>query len=82
MEIGLVKVTKVGRKKMTWIETNTELFICIIIIVAIWSAIWKMTALWKCGRNNQLGWFVIMAIFNTAGILPILYILFFQEDKV
>ncbi|MCK5107321.1 MAG: hypothetical protein KAQ83_01215 [Nanoarchaeota archaeon] len=47
--------------------------------VVIWSAIWKGIALWKCGRRNQIVWFVLILILNTAGILPILYLLFFQR---
>ena len=45
----------------------------------VWSAIWKGIALWKSGRNNQIVWFVFMFILNTAGILPIIYIAFFQK---
>ena len=29
--------------------------------------------------HNQLAWFICLAIFNTAGILPIIYILCFQK---
>jgi hypothetical protein len=55
------------------------LFITTIIIVAIWDAVWKLIALWKSARHSQLAWFVCLAVFNTAGILPILYILCFQK---
>jgi len=55
------------------------LVIFAIIALAIWEAVWKLIALWKSARNNQLAWFVCLAIFNTAGILPILYILLFQK---
>jgi hypothetical protein len=41
--------------------------------------VWKLIALWKSARHNQLAWFICLAIFNTAGILPILYILCFQK---
>ena len=53
----------------------------VLIILVIWSVIWKGIALWKCGRQNQLTWFVFILIFNTAGILPIIYLLFFQKSK-
>ncbi|MEK6932404.1 MAG: DUF5652 family protein [Nanoarchaeota archaeon] len=51
-----------------------------IIALIIWSAIWKYIALWKAGRNNQLAWFVVIAIVNTAGILEIIYLLFFRKN--
>jgi len=57
------------------------LFIPIIVLIAIWDAVWKAIGLWKSGRNNQLAWFVVLFIFNTAGILPIVYIVFFQKKK-
>jgi hypothetical protein len=55
------------------------LFIVAIVLIAIWDGVWKVIALWKSARNNQLAWFICLAIFNTAGILPILYILLFQN---
>ncbi len=62
-----------------------ELFAGTILIVFLvliaWSLVWKGIALWKCGRNNQLAWFIILLIINTAGILEILYLLFFQKKK-
>lgn len=51
-----------------------------MIILIIWSLIWKYIALWKAGRNNQLAWFVVLAIVNTAGILEIIYLLFFRKN--
>lgn len=49
-----------------------------IIILLIWEGVWKGIGLWKAGRNNHLAWFVCILIFNTAGILPIIYLAFFQ----
>ncbi len=49
-----------------------------MIPLLIWEAVWKGIALWKAGRNNQIVWFVFVFLFNTLGILPILYIVFFQ----
>jgi hypothetical protein len=50
-----------------------------IVLLAIWDGVWKLIALWKSARHDQLGWFICLAIFNTAGILSILYILCFQK---
>lgn len=54
-------------------------FIIVIVLLAIWDGVWKLIALWKSARHNQLAWFICLAIFNTVGILPILYILCFQK---
>ena len=62
-------------------EPLFALFIVLIILLAIWDGVWKLIALWKSARRNQLAWFICLAIFNTVGILPILYILFFQKAE-
>lgn len=62
------------------ILTN-PVFAYFILAVVIWTLPWKGIALWKSARNNQLGWFVIIMIFNTLAILEILYLLFFQKKK-
>jgi len=52
-----------------------------LIIVSVWELVWKGIAMWKCGRNKQLAWFIFILMLNTAGILPIVYLLFFRKDK-
>jgi predicted permease len=56
-------------------------FIALIIVLAVWDGVWKLIALWKSARHDQLGWFICLAVFNTAGILPILYIMLFQKKE-
>ena len=53
-----------------------------LMLLVTWSLVWKGIALWKCGRKNQLAWFIVLLILNTAGILPIIYLLFFQRKTV
>jgi len=52
-----------------------------LLPLLIWDAVWKGIALWKSGKNNQLAWFICIFIFNTVGILPIIYLAFFQKDS-
>ncbi|MDA3855324.1 MAG: DUF5652 family protein [Candidatus Woesearchaeota archaeon] len=56
------------------------LFIMLVVFLVIWDMTWKAIGMWKAGRNNQLVWFVFIFILNTAGILPIVYIFFFQRN--
>jgi hypothetical protein len=56
-------------------------FFWIIPILAVWEGVWKAIALWKAARNNHLAWFVCIAIFNTIGILPIVYIFAFSKKQ-
>ncbi|OGH24266.1 MAG: hypothetical protein A3B47_04550 [Candidatus Levybacteria bacterium RIFCSPLOWO2_01_FULL_39_24] len=53
----------------------------IIFTVAIFEIIVKTVALWKAARNSQLYWFIFLAVVNSAGVLPLLYILFFQKKR-
>ncbi len=57
------------------------LIVVLIVLAAIWDGTWKLIAMWKSARRNQLAWFICLAIFNTLGVLPILYILFFQRPE-
>jgi hypothetical protein len=55
--------------------------IVLFILLIIRDIIRKGIALWKAGRNKQLPRFICILIFNTVGILPIIYIAFFQKKK-
>ncbi len=46
-----------------------------IIVISIFELVLKMIAMWKAGRRNQLAWFIVIGIINTAGILPLIYLL-------
>lgn len=60
---------------------TNPIIITLIVIVTIWDGIWKLMGLWKSARNNDLVWFVCIAIFNTVGILPIIYILSKKKEE-
>ena len=53
----------------------------VLILLALWDAVWKAIGMWRSARNNQLAWFVCIAIFNTVGILPIIYIVWCQRNR-
>lgn len=50
-------------------------------ILIIRDMIWKGIGLWKAGTKKQLTWFICIFIFNTLGILPIIYVSFFQKKE-
>ena len=52
------------------LQVNGPLFVVLIL----WSLFWKGLALWHAGRRGQSWWFVILLIFNTVGILEIIYL--------
>jgi hypothetical protein len=64
------------------IETVIIHYIPYILILSLWEGVWKAIALWKAAKNEQLSWYICILIFNTVGILPILYIKFFQRKRL
>lgn len=52
-----------------------------IIVLIVWDGIWKLLAMWKAGRNNHLSWFICIAVINSMGILPIIYILMYSKKS-
>jgi hypothetical protein len=45
-----------------------------IIILAIFDFTMKFIAMWKASRNNHKTWYILLAVLNTIGILPIIYL--------
>jgi len=53
----------------------------LLIVIALFELVMKLIAMWKAGRNNHLAWFIVLGIINTAGILPIIYLLINRKKK-
>lgn len=45
-----------------------------ILLLAVWTFFWKGLALWHAAKSNQRGWFLVLLILNTMGILEIIYL--------
>ncbi len=56
--------------------------ILVIVILALFDSVMKLIALWKSARNNHLVWFICLAIFNTVGILPIVYLILNKNKAI
>lgn len=52
----------------------------ILVLVSVWSIIWKALALWKAARQGSKGWYVALLLINTVGILEILYLYVFSKS--
>jgi len=57
------------------------IFIACLGFFIIWETVWKGFALWKAAKNNHIVWFVCIIVFNTVGILPIIYLLLNRTKK-
>ena len=62
---------------IAWTETLPT---WLIVLVAIWSLVWKGLALWKAAAiKKNPAWFIILLVVNTIGLLEILYLFIFSE---
>jgi len=53
----------------------------LFVIATVWELAWKGFGLWRAGKNNQPIWFVCILLLNTIGILPIIYLGWFDKKK-
>jgi len=56
-------------------------FWTVIGILCIWDGVWKLVGMWKSASKKRLAWFICIGIFNTVGILPIVYLIFFHNKR-
>ncbi len=56
-------------------------FMPLLIVASLWELVWKGFALWYSAKAKQKAWFVCILIFNTIGILPIIYLLIHKPWK-
>jgi hypothetical protein len=53
-----------------------------LLVLGVWVMIWKGIALWFSAKSDQKGWFVILLVLNTVGLLPIIYLLWFRPTQI
>lgn len=46
----------------------------IVIILAIWTILWKAYSVWNAVKHNHKKWFIALLILNTIGILDMFYV--------
>ncbi len=54
----------------------------LLVLVLLWSLVWKGLALWKAARKEDKWWFVFLLIINTMGIAEILYLYVFSKRSL
>lgn len=53
----------------------------ILILLVVLDLVLRGVSLWRSARDGQKGWFIALLILNSIGILPIIYLLFFQKKN-
>jgi len=52
-----------------------------LIVLTVWSLFWKAAAMWHAAQKKDTIWFFILLIFNTVGILDMIYLFGFSKAK-
>jgi methionyl-tRNA synthetase len=58
---------------------HTAVGVLVLLVISLWSVVWKMLALYRAGSYRHKGWFVALFFINTVGILEILYLTIFSR---
>ena len=53
-------------------------FFVLLVLFSAWELVWKGFGLWHSAQNKQKGWYIAILLLNTAGLLPIIYLLWFK----
>jgi hypothetical protein len=56
-------------------------FVLVALILVLWEIFWKGLALWHAAREGQWVWFVVFLVVHTAGILEIIYLIWFRDNR-
>ena len=54
----------------------------ILYLLLLWAMIWKGLALWRCAKQSQRNWFIVLLVLNTFGILDIVYLFRFSKKRM
>jgi len=65
-----------------YLNPETPQGLAVLIVLSIWGLIWKSLGFWKSARSSDRAWFISFIIFQTVGILEILYLFKFSKDKL
>lgn len=53
----------------------------LVALGALWVTIWKGLALWRAVERGARGWFIVILVVNTLGLLEIIYLFFVTKPK-
>ncbi len=53
----------------------------LLLAIVMWELVWKGLALYRAARSDQKYWFAAILFINSAGLLPIVYLLIRNYQK-
>ena len=62
--------------------TNMPMWIMPIILVAVvWTLFWKVLSLWHAAKKGKKGWFILLLLVNSLGVLDVFYLFYVEKIK-
>ena len=62
-------------------DATTQQTFQLLLVISLLTFPFKGLALWKASQLKQKGWFIILLLINTLGILDIIYYFFVDQEK-
>ena len=77
--IGADNVARIAGLTGMTTESTIIWVAVLLVVIFVWSLVWKGFALWKAALRKEKIWFIVILIVSTYGILEILYIYVFSK---
>lgn len=61
---------------------GVPLVVSFVLLVAVWSLLWKGLALWRAAKRGDMWWFIAFLVLNTLGILELIYLFVVSGAKL
>ena len=53
----------------------------VLALALVWVMVWKGLGLWRAAEHRARGWFIVILVLNTLGLLEIIYLFFVTKPK-
>lgn len=46
----------------------------LLVVLVVWDLVWKLIGMYHAAREDNKVWYIVLAVLNTIGILPVIYL--------
>ena len=65
----------------TLVGLSTGQVVGLLLIIVVAELLLKGLALWHAARNKHTGWFIVILLINSLGLLPLIYLIMHVWNK-
>ena len=82
-DVAMIQELLKNQSNIPNIDPKTlTIFLIVILVLTLWSLVWKGLALWRSAKNGHKWWFFFILILNTLGVLEIVYLLIYRKRNI